>query len=128
MTNNQQKPVIIADPYESKKRERRKNIFNSIWVSALLFVLLFLFVGTDSPLSTRINGSLLITMLLFVPSFYLSIKGVSDEELAKISNPTGPTPYYIVNVVLRKGFWLTLIVVALILAAAILIEMQLGLG
>lgn len=66
------------------------------------------------PVSTRINGSLLITMLLFVPSFYLSIRGVSDEELAKIS-ANRSTPYYIVNVVLRKES--TLIVVALILAA-----------
>lgn len=88
--------------------------------------MLFFLVGTDYPLSTRINGSLFITLLVFIPALYLSIKGVGDTEAKEALNPTGPTANSVVNLFLNKEAWLTLIATALIVAAAILIEMKLG--
>lgn len=113
-------------PIPIKKRTRRKHIFNTAWGCVLLFALLFFLVGTDYPLSTRINGSLFITLLVFIPALYLSIKGVGDTEAKEALNPTGPTANSVVNLFLNKEAWLTLIATALIVAAAILIEMKLG--
>jgi uncharacterized membrane protein YhaH (DUF805 family) len=95
---------IESEPQQTpqKSDERRQNIRNTILVSILVFALLFLLVGTNAELSMRINGSLFITLCIFVPSLYMSIRGTMPDANSSSS---------VLHILLQKGFWLTLLAV-----------------
>lgn len=95
-----------------KSDERRQNIRNTVLVSVLAFALLFLLVGTNAELSTRINGSLFITLCIFIPSLYMSIRGTMPP--AESSS--------VLHILLQKGFWLTLLAAIAVMVAIIAIE------